>query len=159
VVLLRRMFLLLTLAAAAAPAQMRDCPGIAIDGYKVMLDSVSVLGPGTQPANLLLSRLRQKVQFDLGDIQLETSPQVVLIPCRERAPQDVTDFNPTMVDSLNGHRVLVEIWGQIEARTGASMQRAQLNFTLVPISYYDQPHGPSRRLLDELSASSAREPG
>jgi len=134
---LRRIFFLLTLAAAAA-AQMRDCPGISIDGYKVMLDNVSVLGPQTQNANLLLSRLRQKVQFDLAAVQLEVTPQMVLVPCRDRAPQDVTDFNPTIVDSLNGHRVLVEIWGQIEARTGVAVQRAQLNFTLVPVSYYDR---------------------
>jgi hypothetical protein len=43
--LLRRIFFLLALAAAAA--QMRDCPGISIDGYKVMLDNVSVVGPQT----------------------------------------------------------------------------------------------------------------
>lgn len=140
--LLRRIVFLLTLAAAAAPAQMRDCPGISIDGYKVILDNVSVLGPGTQDTNLLLSRLRQKVQFDLAAIQIETTPQLLLVPCRDRAPQDVTDFNPTIVDSLNGHRVLVEIWGQIEAHSGISLQRAQLNFTLVPISYYDQPMVP-----------------
>jgi len=136
---LRRIFFLLTLAITAALAQLHDCPGISTDGYKVLLDNVSIVGPGTQDANLLLSRLRQKVQFDLGAMQLETTPQMVLVPCRERTPQDVTDFNPTIVDLLNGHRVLVEIWGQIEARTGVAVQRAQLNFTLVPISYYDRP--------------------
>jgi hypothetical protein len=141
--LFRRVCLLLALAAAAAPAQMRDCPGISNDGYKVMLDNLSVLGPGTDTARLLLTRLRQKVQFDLTAIQLEITPQMVLVPCRDRAPQDATDFNPTIVDSLNSHRVLVEIWGQIEARTGAPVQRAQLNFTLVPVSFYDRPVVPA----------------
>jgi hypothetical protein len=136
--LLRRFFFLLTLAGAAAPAQLRECPGIANPGYKVMLDNLGVLGPGTQSAQLLRDRLRQKVQFDLANIQLETSPQLLVVPCRERVPQDVTDFNPTIVDSLNNQRVLVEIWGQIQARTGVSLQRAQLNFTLVPVSHYDR---------------------
>jgi hypothetical protein len=131
-------FFFLTLAAAVAPAQMGECPEISIEGYKVILDNVNVLGTGTQPANLLLGRLRQKVQFDLTAIQLETTPQMVVVPCGHRSPKDVTDFNATTVDSLNSHRVLVEIWGQIEARSGISVQRAQLNFTLVPVSYYDR---------------------
>jgi hypothetical protein len=139
----RRVFFLLIAIPAAAPAQMRDCPGISIDGYKVMLDNVSVTGAGAQDSTLLLNRLRQKVQFDLAAIQLETTPQMVLVPCRDRTPQDASDFNPMIVDSLNGHRVLVEIWGQIEARTGISVQRAQLNFTLVPISFYDSPLVPA----------------
>lgn len=139
----RRVCFLLALAAAAVPAQLRDCPGISIDGYKVMLDNVRVSGAKTEDALLLLNRLRQKMQFDLAAIQLETIPQTVLVPCRDRTPQDVTDFNPTIVDSLNGHRVLVEVWGQVEARTGLSMQRAQLNFTLVPVSFYDRPVVPA----------------
>jgi hypothetical protein len=134
----RRLVFFLTLAVAAAPAQMRDCPGISVDGYKVILDNVSVLGPGTSSATLLLNRLRQKVQFDLAAMQLETTPQMVLVPCRERSPQDATDFNVAIVDSLNGHRVLVEIWGQIETRAGVSVQQAQLNYTLVPVSHYDR---------------------
>jgi hypothetical protein len=141
--LLRRVCLLLALAASALLAQMRDCPGISVEGYKVMLDNVSVMGSGTETTKQLLDRLRQKVRFNLTAIQLETTPQMVLVPCRDRAPQDVTDFNPTIVDSLNGHRVLVEIWGQIEARTGAGVQRAQLNFTLVPVTFYDRPVVPA----------------
>ena len=137
--LLRRMFLFLILAGECLTAQMVDCPGISIDGYKVMLDKVSVLGPGTQTSELLLNRLRQKVQLDLAAAKLETTPEMVLVPCRDRAPLDVSDFSRTIVDSLNGHRVLVEIWGQIEARSGVSVQRAQLNYTLVPVSYYDRP--------------------
>ncbi|HUI56582.1 MAG TPA: hypothetical protein VLY04_16515 [Bryobacteraceae bacterium] len=136
--LLQRLLFLLTLAAAAT-AQMRDCPGISGDGYKVMLDNLSVFGPGGQTTTLLRDRLRQKVQFDLSAIQLETTPQMVLVPCRDRAPQDVTDFNPVIVDSLNDHRVLVEVWGQIEAHAGLSVQRAQLNFTVVPVNFYDRP--------------------
>ncbi len=136
--LLDRILLLLSLAAVVAPAQMRECPAMSVDGYKIVLDNVSVRGSKTDFSTLLLTRLRQKVQLDLGDIQLDTTPQLVVVPCRDRTPQDVTDFNPTVVDSLNGHRVLVEIWGRIEARSGVSVQRAQLNFTLVPISYYDR---------------------
>jgi hypothetical protein len=141
--LLRRVCMLVGLAAAVSPAQMRDCPGLSVDGYKVMLDNVSVVGPGTDASKQLLDRLRQKVQFDLAAIKLETTPQMVLVPCRERAPQDVTDFNSTIVDSLNGHRVLVEIWGQIQARASAGVQKAQLNFTLVPVSFYDRPVVPA----------------
>jgi len=141
--LLRQVWMLLALTASVLLAQMRDCPGISVDGYKVMLDNVSVLGPGTETTRLLLDRLRHKVRVNLEAIQLETTPQMLLVPCHDRAPQDVTDFNPTIVDSLNGHRVLVEIWGQIEARTGAGVQRAQLNFTLVPISFYDRPVVPA----------------
>jgi hypothetical protein len=151
------MFLLLTLAATTATAQMRDCPGISADGYKVILDNVTVLGPGNPTTNQLLSRLRQKVQYDLGNIQVETAPPVILVPCRDRAPQDVTDFDSTMVDSLNGHRVLVEVWGQIEARAGVSLQRAELNFMLVPISYYDRilvpPGGFSTAYQQRLSGN------
>jgi hypothetical protein len=108
----------------------------------VMLDNVSVLGQGAAATTQLLKRLQQKMQFDLTAIQLEITPRVVLVPCNARAPQDVTDFNATIVDSLNGHRVLVEIWGQIETRN-AAVQRAQLNYTLVPISFYDRPMVPA----------------
>src|SRR5215813_7620203 len=115
------------LISAGAAAQIRDCPGIAIDGYKVMLDGLSVAGPSNAESNTLLNRLRQKVRFDLAALQLETTPQTVLIPCGDRIPQDFSDFNSTVVDSLNGHRVLIEIWGQIETR-GAAISRAQLNY-------------------------------
>lgn len=103
-----------------------------------MLDGLSLAGPANPESNTLLSRLRQKVRFDLAALQLETTPQTVLVPCVDRIPQDFSDFNPTVVDSLNGHRVLIEIWGQIDVR-GAAIARAQLNYTLVPISFYDRP--------------------
>jgi len=74
--LLRGISFILTLAATT-PAPMRDCPGTSIDGYKVILDNVNVLGPPTQDANLLLGRLRQKVQFELAAVQLEITPQMV----------------------------------------------------------------------------------
>lgn len=133
---------LIAFTAIPLAAQMVDCPGISADGYKVLFDNLSISGANTDTAKLMLNRLRQKVQFDLTSTQLETTPQTVLVPCRDRTPQDVTDFNPSIVDSLNGHRVLIEIWGQIEARTGLAVQRAQLNFTLVPISFYDRPAVP-----------------
>jgi hypothetical protein len=136
--LLRRAGLILALQAAALTADIRDCTGISTDGYKIVLDNLSIVGPGTDTARQLFTHLREKVQFDLQATQLETTPQMVLVPCRNRTPEDVTDFNPTIVDSLNGQRVLLEIWGQIEARTGVSVQRAQLNFMLVPISFYDR---------------------
>ena len=136
--LVQSVSVLLALLGTAALAQMVDCPGISNDGYKVILDGIRLTGPGNQDANLLLSRLQQKVQFDLAAMQLETTPQTLVVPCVSRAPKDFSEFNPTVVDSLNGHRVLVEIWGNIEAKAGVTFQQAELHYTLVPISLYDQ---------------------
>lgn len=132
-----RLSFLLILVNAIVFAQLRECPGISADGYKIIVDNIGVVGSGGQESALLLSHLQQKLQFDLATLQLETDPPMILIPCQDRVPQDPSDFSTSVIDSLNGHRVLVEIWGRIEARVGASTQRARLNFTLVPISYYD----------------------
>jgi hypothetical protein len=88
----------------------------------------------------VLTRLRQKVQFAVTAVQveLETNPEVIVIPCPDRAPQDPSEFNPIIVDALNGHRVLIELWGRIEALSGLNLQRAVLNYTVVPVSQYDR---------------------
>lgn len=67
------------------------------------------------------------------------NPEVRFVNCVGRAPLPTgQDFIATVIDTMYGRRVLLEIWGQLDAQDGAGGLRlpsAELRLLLVPMRY------------------------
>jgi hypothetical protein len=67
------------------------------------------------------------------------NPEVRFVNCVGRAPLPTgQDFVATVVDTMYGRRVLLEIWGQLDAQDGTAGLRvpsAELRVLLVPMKY------------------------
>jgi hypothetical protein len=149
--------LLAAACAQNARAGIVECeppPG----GYTVFLSEPSF------PASVFASKdqLRaflQRLQFELdqrrdGHWVNSPSTEVQFVVCINRAPAlDGREFVPSLVESLYSGRVLLEIWGQLDATPaagGPSRLWAQINYLLVPIQFASDLKETAPRALQRL---------
>jgi len=133
---------LLLLAAAEARAEIVDCPP-AQNSYTVYL-SEPRYGNGVFATKEQVRAFLDRLQFELDQdregqwIRLPTSA-VHFVVCASRAPAlDGNEFDSRLIDTMHTGRVLLEIWGWLDAeRQGGGKPRAtaQMNYLLVPARY------------------------
>lgn len=130
---------LLAGAANAAIVECRPVPG----SYTVFL-SEPAYTPDVFESKDQLRASMQQLHFELDqrrDGQWIRSPNtdVRFVLCPNRAPAlDGQEFTPALIEALYNGRVLLEIWGRLDAeRTSgrASNLSAQVNYLLVPMQY------------------------
>jgi hypothetical protein len=140
-----------------ARADLVDCPP-ASSGYTVYLSQpakASTAFASSVEAQAYLSRL----QFTLDqsrDGQWIASPatDVRFVPCMNRSPAlDGHEFSPSIVDLMHANRVLLEIWGEVDATAhagGSRVYTAQLNYLLVPVQHEASQPSPPRGGMQRL---------
>ena len=140
---------LFTLAVGCAFLQVRsaradivECPP-AQSGFTVFL-SEPAFSVSAFPTKEAMRAFMARLHFHLDqqrDGRWVNSPStdVRFVLCRNRVPEaDGQDFDERLVESLFTHRVLLEIWGQLEMdpqEGGPAQPAAQINYLLVPLRY------------------------
>ena len=130
------------LQGARARADIVECPP-AQSGFTVFL-SEPAFSATAFPTKEAMRAFMARLHFHLDqqrDGRWVNSPStdVRFVLCRNRAPEaDGQDFDERLVESLFTHRVLLEIWGQLEMdpqEGGPAQPAAQINYLLVPLRY------------------------
>lgn len=157
---------LLLLAIDAARAEIVECrpaPG----SYTVFL-SEPMFPTSAFASKDQLRAFLQRLQFELDqerDGQWVRSPttDVRFVVCVNRSPAlDGQEFVPSLVENLHTGRVLLEIWGLLDATQtagAASQLSAQINYLLVPMQYAANRNEPAPRALQRLTYAAKTPPG
>jgi hypothetical protein len=95
--------------------------------YKVLVDDLSV-GSGTRPSAAMQRNLIGLREFAVTDLKTLTAGQASVRRCDGRFPSDEGDFDDLEFGSLDGLRVLLEVWGVPEDSVGGG---GSLGFVLV----------------------------
>ena len=147
----------LALTASGARADIVECrpaPG----GFTVFLSEpayTSAAFASKEEMRAFMARLHFQLdqQRDGRWINLPSN-DVRFVLCRNRAPEvDGQDFDAKLVESLFTHRVLLEIWGQLEVERpagGPPAPSAQINYLLVPLRYASGSDGSAPTGLQRL---------
>jgi hypothetical protein len=140
--------------AHAAIVECRPTPG----SYTVFLSEPPFPTSAFASKDQLRAFL-QRLQFELDqgrDGQWVRSPStdVRFVVCINRAPAlDGSEFVPTLVETLHTGRVLLEVWGQLDATRDAGNPArlwAQINYLLVPIQFASNLNETAPRALQRL---------
>jgi hypothetical protein len=136
--------LLLALLACAAPtsAQIVPCRGIQDPGFKILLDDIFDSVGGT--ASPLMTSLIFRVSTNLEQLQVESGVPLKVIRCAKRRPSDPSDFKRALVEQLNAHQVVLEVWGTTAQATdsaGAPIHEATVGYVLVPVRFDEFTQG------------------
>lgn len=141
-------------AANAAIVECRAVPG----SYTVFLSEPSYTQTVFKSKDQLLAFM-QRLHFELDqgrDGKWIRSPRtdVRFVLCVNRAPTlDGLEFKPNLIESLYTSRVLLEIWGKLDAEeTGGDSSKlsAQMNYMLVPMRYAADLKEPAPAALQRL---------
>jgi hypothetical protein len=154
------------LLADAAHATIVECKPAAAGSYTVFLSEP--MFPTTAFASKDQMRaFLQRLQFVLDQgrnrewVQSPTT-DVRFVVCTNRAPAlDGQEFVPSLIDTLHAGRVLLEIWGQLDAARppgGTSRLWAQINYLLVPMQHASNLKEPAPRALQRLEYLDAAAP-
>jgi hypothetical protein len=148
---------LLLLKWEGARADIVECPP-AETGFSVFLSEPAYSKDAFSTAQDM-RRFMARLHFHLDqqrDGRWINSPStdVRFVLCLNRAPvADGQDFDAKLVESLFTHRVLLEIWGQLEveqAAGGHAVPTAQINYLLVPLRYAGNTDSPGTAGLQRL---------
>jgi hypothetical protein len=138
--------LLLAASIAPAPAELKPC-GSGVEGFKVyadgmlQTDSVSLVEaqhPDLGRLQVILDSVARSVE-DLKD-DLQGVP-FHMIRCSERQPTGEGEFNPAMLQRMLESKVILEVWGRLDARqdaNGVFQPVAELSYLVVPLRTHAQ---------------------
>ena len=135
---------LLALLVGAGPvaAQIVPCRGIQDPGFKILLDDIFDAAGGA--ATPLMPSLIFRVSTNLEQLQVESGVPLKVIRCAKRRPSDPSDFRRALVEQLNAHHVVLEVWGTTAQATdaaGAPIHEATVGYVLVPVRFDELTHG------------------
>lgn len=131
--------------AGAARAQLVPCHGIAEPGFKILLDDIVTGGGGE--VSPLMRPLIHRLDANLEQLKLETGLALTVVRCEKRQPSDPTEFRREIVQQLNAHQVVLEIWGMAAevVDAGTTFHEASIGYALIPVRFYEfnapQPPG------------------
>ena len=140
------------LAAPTVDAQLRNCPKLAsdTDAYKVVLDDFAYASAAAgNDADLVA--LKNDLQFNFGaqlrtitsaarQLDRDLAVPLVVVECLGRQPSlDGQEFTPELAETLSDSRVVVEMWGRFDLRSGAGgapTRRATVGYVIPPVQHY-----------------------
>jgi len=132
-------WLVMIFTASAVQAQFADCQPVT-PNFSVFL-SEPAYTTGTFQDQKQLQQFLERLQFELDqehDARWVKSPStdVRFVMCFHRAPRlDGQEFVPSVIETMHTRRVLLEIWGNLEAEDGGKKITARMNYLLVPLKF------------------------
>jgi hypothetical protein len=126
--------------AVNARADLRSCTA-SDPGMKVLLDDIVDASGAASP---LMLPLRFRLEANLQKLKAEAGLQLTVVRCPNRQPQQPSDFRKSLVDDLNAHQVVLELWGttmMTTDNTGAQVHDAYIGYVLVPVHFYEFDSG------------------
>ena len=124
-----------------ASAQLQDCPAGGGSDLKVFLDAFYVQDPtliNDAELSSLHLRLVSSLRTRLVTLNVEDLA-VRLVSCKNRRPDDGSEFDSNRAGDLNARGVIMEIWGVLEAKktAGNITDRAGVvHYVIHPLRYY-----------------------
>jgi hypothetical protein len=145
-----------TPARVAVAGQIVPCRGIQDPGFKILLDDIFDAAAGA--ASPLMHSLMFRVETNLEQLRVESGLPLKVIRCAKRRPSDPSDFKRELVEQLNAHQVVLEVWGTTAQATdsaGAPIHEATVGYVLVPVRFDEFTHGqpPGAFLLSRQAKS------
>lgn len=125
---------LLLLSVVPARPELSNCTDKLLgDKYAIYFDAFTNAGTGGQLNRDLAAQFESTIRsyFESlnAELQSEDARLVELVPCnKERSPTDADVFTTDEIGILDTHRVILEVWGNLNPQKGTGL----MGYVLVP---------------------------